>query len=204
MFWKSHCFLFCTYLSHLVENPTMCFPTRSDTNRSVQSQKRARILKFRTQVEEELYYPSNENKGADQLRSYCEADLRLCFRICRLLVFPWGGSFVSTPAKHLISIKLTSHSSGGVINLIVDYSTVCRSRLGTCRVNRHHVACANQCDGRDGVGVPTDDAEMAVVHGTVGLKEEWVIKLSRIVRKPVFGVSDQVRHKPGCTVSEAG
>ena len=28
-----------------------------------------------------MYYPSSENKGADQLRSYCEADLRLCFRI---------------------------------------------------------------------------------------------------------------------------
>ena len=26
-----------------------------------------------------MYYPSSENKGADQLRSYCEADLRLCF-----------------------------------------------------------------------------------------------------------------------------
>ena len=39
-----------------------------------------------------MYYPSSENKGADQLRSYCEADLRLCFRICRLLVFPCGGS----------------------------------------------------------------------------------------------------------------
>ena len=41
-----------------------------------------------------MYYPSSENKGADQLRSYCEADLRLCFRLCRLLVFPWGGSFL--------------------------------------------------------------------------------------------------------------
>ena len=45
-------------------------------------------------VVEELYYPSSENKGADQLRSYCEADLRLCFRLCRLLVFPCGGSNV--------------------------------------------------------------------------------------------------------------
>ena len=26
--------------------------------------------------------------------------------------------------------------------------------------------------------------------------------MSRIVRKPVFGVSDQVRHKPGCTATE--
>ena len=28
--------------------------------------------------------------------------------------------------------------------------------------------------------------------------------LSRNARKPVFGVSDQVRHKPACTVTEAG
>ena len=38
---------------------------------------------------------SSENKDADQLRGYREADLRLCFPLCRLLVFPWGGSFVS-------------------------------------------------------------------------------------------------------------
>ena len=70
----------------------MWFPHRSDTNRAVQAQKTARILKFRIKVEEELYYPSSENNGADQLRSYCEADLRLCFRIGRLFVFPCGGS----------------------------------------------------------------------------------------------------------------
>ena len=74
--------------------PTIWFPNRSDTNRPVQAQKRARSLKFRIYVEEELYYPSSENKGADQLRGYREADLRLCFRLYRLLVFPWGGSFV--------------------------------------------------------------------------------------------------------------
>ena len=39
-----------------------------------------------------MYYQSSENKGADQLRGYREADLRLCFRLCRLLVFPWGRS----------------------------------------------------------------------------------------------------------------
>ena len=74
-------------LSHLVGKPTW-FPIRSDINRPVQSQKRARILKFRIYVEEELYYPNSENKGADQLRGYREADLHLCFRICSLLVFP--------------------------------------------------------------------------------------------------------------------
>ena len=36
----------------------------------------------------------SENKGADQLRSYCEADLRLCFRLCMLLVFPCSGSYI--------------------------------------------------------------------------------------------------------------
>ena len=80
-------------MSHLVGKPTMWFPTRFDTNRPVQSQKRARSLKFRIKVEEELYFPSSENKGADQLRGYREADLRLCFRLCRLLVFSWGGSY---------------------------------------------------------------------------------------------------------------
>ena len=41
-----------------------------------------------------MYYPSSENKGADQLRGYREADLRLCFRLCKLLVFPCGGSIM--------------------------------------------------------------------------------------------------------------
>ena len=73
----------------------MWFPNRSDTNRPVQLQKQAKSLKFCSLVEEELYHPSSENKGADQLRGYREADLRLCFRQCRLLVFPWGGSYVN-------------------------------------------------------------------------------------------------------------
>ena len=31
-----------------------------------------------------------------------------------------------------------------------------------------------------------------------------VIDMSLVLRKPVFGVTDQVRHKPGCTVTEDG
>ena len=72
--------------------PTMWFSNRSDTNRAVQSQKMARDWKFWIEKVEESYYLCSENKGADQLRSYCEADLCLCFCICRLLVFPCGGS----------------------------------------------------------------------------------------------------------------
>ena len=51
-----------------------------------------------------MYYPCSENKGADQLRGYREADLRLCFRLCRLLVFPWGGSFIY-PNQHVFYIR---------------------------------------------------------------------------------------------------
>ena len=33
---------------------------------------------------------------------------------------------------------------------------------------------------------------------------EYKDKMSLVVRKPVFGVSDQVRHKPGCTATKDG
>ena len=55
-------------------------PTWSDTNQTVQLQKMARGLKYESYLEG-LYYLCSENKGADQLRCYPEADLRLCFRI---------------------------------------------------------------------------------------------------------------------------
>ena len=38
-------------------------------------------------LESRSYNICSENKGADQLHSYCQADLRLCFRICKTLVF---------------------------------------------------------------------------------------------------------------------
>ena len=40
-----------------------------------------------------MHYPCGENKGADQLRGYREADLRLCFRICKKPVFSRRGSY---------------------------------------------------------------------------------------------------------------
>ena len=88
------------YLSRLVsmrgavsrENCSPGFPTRLDTNRTVESQNKTRCLKFRIQVVEELYYLCSKNKGADQLCSYCTADLRLCFRMGKHSVFSWRGS----------------------------------------------------------------------------------------------------------------
>ena len=70
-----------------MRKPTFWFPTRSDTNQAVQLQKMARGLKFRIQKVKGLQCLCSENKGADQLRGYREAGLRLCFRICKMLVF---------------------------------------------------------------------------------------------------------------------
>ena len=70
-----------------MRKPRIWVPTRSDTNQPVQSQKQARDLHFRILEEEVLYYPCSENKGADQLRGYREAGLRLCFRICKNVGF---------------------------------------------------------------------------------------------------------------------
>ena len=69
------------------ENRSSGFPIRSDTNPSVQPQKMARSFEFWIYMEEEFYYPCSENKGADQLCSYCTADLLLCFRLVKHLVF---------------------------------------------------------------------------------------------------------------------
>ena len=71
-------------MSLCMRKPTIWVPTRSDTNCAVQAQKQARGWKFWILEEAVLYYPCSENKGADQLHSYCKADLRLCFRICKL------------------------------------------------------------------------------------------------------------------------
>ena len=70
-----------------MRKPTIWFLTRSDTNQAVQLQKMARGLKFRILKVEGLYYLCGENKGPDQLRGCGEADLRLCFCICKTLVF---------------------------------------------------------------------------------------------------------------------
>ena len=67
------------YLSPGVRKPTIWILTRSDTNQAVQPLKMARGLKFRILKVEGSYYLCSENKGADQIRGYREADLRLFF-----------------------------------------------------------------------------------------------------------------------------
>ena len=65
-----------------MRKPTIWVSDQVNKNRPVQSQKIhvARSLKFLMKEEEGLHYPHSKNKGAaDQLRSYHEAGLHLCF-----------------------------------------------------------------------------------------------------------------------------
>ena len=78
-----------------MRNRSSGFPPRSHTTRAVQSRNMARGLKFRIQEVEGLYYPCSENEGADQLRGYHEADLRLCFRVCKKTVFSHDAAYIA-------------------------------------------------------------------------------------------------------------
>ena len=119
----------------------MWFPNRSDTNRPVQAQNTARSLKFRIYVGEELYYPSSENKGADQLRSNCEAELRLCFRLCRLLF-----SHVVAHIYILFSYikRLYDKSIIMVLRLITKNGLHCT--LNTYGMQSYHLYSGNICN----------------------------------------------------------
>ena len=112
-------FLFCYLFTHgsaLEKTKQFGFPTRSDTNRPVQSQKQARSLKFWIKVGDILYYTCmcSENKGADQLCSYCTADLRLYFRLSILLVFSCRGSYISTHS-HTKILTLTFQETRRIV-----------------------------------------------------------------------------------------
>ena len=86
-------------ISRDARKPVLGFPTMSDTNRSLQLQKIDRRLKIRVYEEEVSYYPCSENKGADRLRNYYEADLRNPVFSCR-------GSYVHSSKTLLHDILL--------------------------------------------------------------------------------------------------
>ena len=64
------------------------------------------------QVRPGFYYPCRENKGADHLRGYREAGLRLCFHLCKLLFFPCSCSysfFLQNLSFHISVINFYVH-----------------------------------------------------------------------------------------------
>ena len=101
-----------------------------------------------------MYYPCGENKGADQLSSYCEADLCLCFcyidstipllcfcfRICKSLVFSLDGSYFilsdtkltpiinnTSPTITTTSIQISWSVEPEVSGLTLFYNVTCSS-----------------------------------------------------------------------------
>ena len=79
----------------------LTFQDRLDTNWPVKAQKQASSSKFCILVEETLYYPCSENKGAD---------LRLCFRIGKYPVFSRCGSYVVIVSMVVVSSKTATDS----------------------------------------------------------------------------------------------
>ena len=75
-----------------------------------------------------LYYPYSENKGADQLRGYREADLRLCFRICKKPVFSRHDSNIIQ--SNLLHSLISSDMSSGPQSL---------TRLHICSLLYRHL-----------------------------------------------------------------
>ena len=69
-----------------VKNKVFGISDQVDTNRPVLTRKKVRNFEVKWKRNCTIVVAS-ENKGADQLCSYCTADLHLCFRIRRLLVF---------------------------------------------------------------------------------------------------------------------
>ena len=59
-----------------MRKPKIWVPTRSDTNRAVQSQKKVRSLKFRIKKKRNITIRVAKTKAADQLRGSPEAGLR--------------------------------------------------------------------------------------------------------------------------------
>ena len=80
-------------------------------------------LKFRIWEVEGLYYPWSENKDADQLRGYREADLRLCFRICKKPVFSRRGSY-TLPVFKLIPLASSELKSMKLQHIFIAFDVM--------------------------------------------------------------------------------
>ena len=102
--------------SHEKTNSLGFRPVPTQTAWSVQSQREARSLRFWVKVEKILNYLCSENKGADQLCSYCTADLHLCFPRSILFVFSCSGSIISTLMFLFIHVPVSSNKFNSLPN----------------------------------------------------------------------------------------
>ena len=78
----------------------------------------ARGLKFRIEVVEELYYPYSENKGADQLRSYCATAQLIC-----VFVFAHANSRFFQDEAHMKKSRFP-HDAAHLLTISFDIPTM--------------------------------------------------------------------------------
>ena len=86
--------------------------------------------------------------GADQLCSYCKADIRLCFRICKMLVFSFRGSYMYVKADQRFYFRYTDGAnSSKILNLkLRHFFCYCTGRsfvldlVGNPTFSRDHLA----------------------------------------------------------------
>ena len=84
-----------------------------------------RGLKLQIKEEEGLYYLCSEKKGADQLRSYREADLGLCFSICKKLELMFMKHYAPNRCLYIKVAKLRT----GVGSAEMSYLQNCSVKL---------------------------------------------------------------------------
>ena len=86
----------------------------------------ARGLKFRIKEVEGLFYRCSENKGADKLRGYREADLCLCFHNMQNVGFLMTRliSFSSKPIIYVFLLKLSILTAEKLRNINTMHSLI--------------------------------------------------------------------------------
>ena len=107
------------------ENQASGFLTRSDTNQPVQTQKKARGLKFWIYEEELLYCLSSKNKGADQLTAQL---------ICTFVLAYTKIWFSQNGAYFIITVGPVGHQSMRCLMAKIIYSLLSMGSVVTALV----------------------------------------------------------------------
>ena len=140
-----------------------------------------------------------ENKDADQLRGNREADLRLCLFAIRIVL-----------SLSYLNLKFQASS-----HLQWLYSPVCvgpgwkpRRPVFSERGSYKDYIKSSICQRFSIFAV--DHISVSLFHRYFS-EQFWIFQfsssqeyMSRVMNKPVFGIPDQVQHKPGCTTTDDG
>ena len=99
-----------------------------------------------------MYYPCSENKVADQLHGYREADLRLCFRVCKC--------WFSRDVAHILSVNCLP--TVNFLNFWMPENCCNQPKIQTKRPN-HRVIHSENVNGRANSEDPDQTAPLGAV-----------------------------------------